>query len=567
MNDLLLDIRYALRVLWKSPAFTLVATLTLMLGIGANVLVFGVVNAVLLRPLDVSEPQNLYELRLKPWTHWKLLTTSYPAFEDYQQRNTTFSGLAGYDGYSGGRLRWGDTVKSVSGYSATGNYFDVLGVQPAVGRFFHETDEHGPNSAPYMVLSDSLWRSAFNADPGVVGTTVRLGKDPFTVLGVAPPRFHGTEQFVWPDYWIPAVNHFDAEYLRNRRGIPLTVLGRLKPGVTPQQAAENLSAIAVQLAKEYPNTDTGVPLRLIRPGLYADEGDLIRGFLYSVTGLALLVLLAACANLASLFAARAADRSRELALRVALGASRWRLVRQLLTEAMVLAMLGGAAGMTTAGLLLGALNRWGLPGYGDLAAEVDLSVYLVALILTLVSGLLFGMIPARNVWQSSPLQALKTGAVDATPWRRLGLRDLLLGAQIVICTLLVIASLVAVRGMVRLLNAPLGFQPKGAMVAEMDLSEVEGDVPLEKTKAMIDALRSIPGVTSAGTVSRVPFTGGIRGIPVFPPGTTELTLNNSVLSPYGFTLSQATSRLPAPGSCAAGMSHGVTPPRRRMSQS
>ena len=543
MKDLLLDIRYALRALWKSPAFTLVAVLTLMLGIGANVLVFGVVNAVLLRPLDVSEPQNLYELRLKPWTHWKLLTTSYPAFEDYRQRNTTFSGLAGYDGYSGGRLRWGDTVKSVSGYSATGNYFDLLGVQPELGRFFHEADVHGPNSAPYMVLSDSLWRSAFNADPGVVGTTVRLGKDPFTVLGVAPPRFHGTEQFVWPDYWIPVVNHFGAEYLRDRTGHPLTVLSRLKPGVTPRQATENLSSIAAQLAKEYPKTDTGVPLRLIRPGLYADEGDLIRGFLYSVTALALLVLLAACANLASLFAARAADRSRELALRVALGASRWRLVRQLLTEAMVLSLLGGAAGMVAAGLLLGALGQRGLPGYGmhsaysDLAVYVDVRVYLVALILTLGSGLLFGMIPARQVWQGNPLQAMKRGPVDVTPRRRLALRDLLLGAQIVICTLLVIASLVAVRGMVRLLHAPLGFQPQGAMVAEMDPSEIEGDVPIEKTKAMIDALRSLPGVTAAGTLSKVPFTGGIRGIPVFPPGTTELTLNNSVLAPYRFTIS------------------------------
>src|SRR3977135_1763319 len=374
MEDLLLDIRYGLRGLWKSPAFTLIATLTLMLGIGANVLVFGVVNAVLLRPLDVSEPQNLYQLRLKPWTHWKLLTTSYPAFEDYQQRNTTFSGLTGYDGYSGGRLRWGDTVKSVSGYSATGNYFDLLGVQPAVGRFFHETDVHGPSSAPYMVLSDRLWRSAFNADPGVVGTKVRLGKNPFTILGVAPPQFHGTERFEWPDYWIPVVNQFDAEQLKDRTGHPLTVLGRLKPGVTPQQAADNLSAITAQLAKEYPTTETGVPLRLIRPGIHADEGDVTRGFLYSVTALALLVLLAACANLASLFAARAADRSRELALRVALGASRRRVGGQLFTEAMVLSMLGGAAGMATAGLLFGALNRGGLPGYGMLSANGDVVV-------------------------------------------------------------------------------------------------------------------------------------------------------------------------------------------------
>src|SRR5438067_11923846 len=161
-----------------------------------------------------------------------------------------------------------------------------------------------------------------------------------------------------------------------------TVIGGVRPGVTPQQAAENLSAIAAQLAKEYPKTDTGVPLRLIRPGLYADEGDLIRGFLYSVAGLALLVLIAACANLASLFAARAADRSRELALRVALGASRWRLVRQLLAEAMVLSMVGGAAGLVIAGLLLRALGQRGLPGYGmhsaysDLAVYVDVRVYL-----------------------------------------------------------------------------------------------------------------------------------------------------------------------------------------------
>src|SRR5437764_142461 len=393
MKDLLLDIRYALRALWKSPAFTLVAVLTLMLGIGANVLVFGVVNAVLLRPLDVSEPQNLYELRFKPWTNWKLLTTSYPAFEDYQQRNTTFSGLAGYDGYSGGRLRWGDTVKSVSGYSATGDYCDLLGVQPELGRFFHEADVHGPNSAPYMVLSDSLWRSAFNADPGVVGTTVRLGKDPFTVLGVAPPRFHGTERFVWPDYWIPVVNHFGADSLRDRTGHPLTVLGRLKPGVTPQQAAENLSAIAAQLAKEYPKTDTGVPLRLVRPGLQGDARDVIRGFLYSVTGLALLVLVAASANLASLFAARTADRSRELAMRVALGASRWRLVRQLLTEAVMLSVLGGAAGLVIAGLLLGVLIRFSAramatQSHGHLAVSLDARVCLAALIFTVFSALL-----------------------------------------------------------------------------------------------------------------------------------------------------------------------------------
>src|SRR5499427_1495824 len=353
MKDLLLDIRYAVRVLWKSPAFALAAVLTLMLSIGANVLVFGVANAVLLHPLDVSDPQNLYQLRLQPWTSFKLLTTSYPAFQDYRQRNTTFSEMAGYDGYSGGRLSWGNSVKNVDGYSVTGNYFEVLGVQPELGRLIQPSEDHGLNSAPCIVLSDGLWRSAFNANPGVIGTTVRLNKDSFAVIGVTPAQFHGTEQFDWPDYFIPVVNRFDAEYLADRTGRPLTVLARLKPGVTLQQAAENLSAIATELAREYPKTDTGMPLRLVRPGLQGDAGDVIRGFLYGVAGLALLVLVAACANLASLFAARTADRSRELATRVALGASRWRLVRQLMAEAVLLSILGGAAGLVIAGLLLG----------------------------------------------------------------------------------------------------------------------------------------------------------------------------------------------------------------------
>jgi predicted permease len=537
MHDLLLDLRYALRVLWKSPAFTLVALLTLLLGIGANIVLFGVVNAVLLHPLDVSDPQNLYQVRLKPWTSFKLLTTSYPAYEDLRRRNTTFSGMAGFDGFAEATLRWGNTVKSVTGYAVTGNYFDLLGVQPEVGRFIHEADEHGPNSAPYIVLSNKLWRSVFNADPSVVGVTVRLDKDPYTVIGVAPAQFHGTEKFDRPDYWIPFVN-WDQQFLQNRTSMTLTVLGRLKPGVTPQQGAENLSAIAAQLAQEYPQTDTGMPLRLVRPGLYADDGDVIRGFLYSMTGLALLVLAAACANLASLFAARASDRSRELALRVALGASRWRLVRQLMTEAMVVSLIGGTAGLVIAGLLLGVLNRWDSP-YGHLAVSVDARVYFVALILTLVSALLFGLIPTRHVSQSSPLQAMKSGPVDSMPLHRFVSRDLLLGAQIAICMLLVTVSLVAVRGMFRMLHAPLGFQPQGAMLAETDLRLVEpgGDVPIEKKKAMIEAVRNIPGVTAAGTVNRVPFNGGLRGVPIFQPGTTEFTLNNSVLAPYVFTIS------------------------------
>ena len=542
VENLLLDIRYALRVLRKSPAFTCSAMVTLMLGIGANVVVFGVLNAVLLHPLDVSDPQSLYQLRHKQWMSGRLLTSSYPAFDDLRRRNTTFSGMAAIYGYSHAGLRWRNAAMNLSGDEVTGNYFDLLGVQPETGRFFHEADEHGPGSAPYVVLSNAVWRSAFQADPGVVGTTVELNKHPFTVVGVAPAQFHGTERFVWPDYWIPMANEEQVagwDYLDNRTSISVTVVGRLKPGVTPLQATENLNAIAAELTKEYPETDDGQPLRLIHPGLLGDDGEVIRGFLLSVTVLALLVLTAACANLATLFAARAADRSREFALRVALGSSRRRLARQLLTEALIVSLAAGAAGLVCARLLLGMLNRWHPFVESHLVAGMDARVYLAGLVFTLGSALLFGMIPARQAWQSSPLQSLKGGTLDAMPLRRFAMRDLLLGAQIAICTLLVTASLVAVRGLQRTLQVPLGFQPRGAMLADVDLSQVEpeGEASLQKQKAMLDAARNIPGVTAPGAVSRTPFTGGMHGIPIFPPGTTDFRLNNSALAPYVFQMS------------------------------
>ena len=551
IENLLLDVRYTLRALSKSPAFTWVAAITLMLGIGANIVVFGVVNAVLLRPLEVSDPESLYQIRHKAWASGRLLTTSYPAFEDFRRRNSTFSGMAGINAYSRAEMRWsGNAALSIAGDEVTGNYFDLLGVRPEVGRLFHAGDERGPDSAPYLVLSDALWRNAFHANPGVVGTTVELGKQPFTVVGVAAAPFHGTERFGWPDYWMPMANEGQVEgsdYLRSRSTVAVTVIGRLKPGVTPEQATENLNAIAAELANEHAETDEGIALRLIHPGLIGDDGEMIRGFLWGVTALALLVLLAACANLASLFTARAADRGRELALRVALGASRKRVMGQLLTEAVMVSLLGGAAGLVGAFLLLRVLNQW-QSAYGHLEVGLDWRVYLAGLVLTLGSALLFGMVPARQAWRSSSLQMMKSGAGDfAGNGQGLGrfpLRDLLLGVQITICTLLVTASLVAVRGMERELQAPLGFEPRGAMLADLDLSFVEPaggltaqDLVVEKAQAMIDAVRSIPGVTAVGTVNRTPMTGGLHGAPIFAPGTAEFKVSDAILAPYVFTMS------------------------------
>jgi predicted permease len=401
------DVRYALRQMRRSPGFALTAIVTLALGIGANIVVFGVLNAIILDPLHVADPESLYQINHKEWMAGG---QSLPAYEDYKRRNTTFTDMAAVYGMSGVGLRWQNALHSISGYDVTGNYFDMLGVQPELGRFFHAGDEHGPNSAPYIVLSDRLWRNVFNADPKLLGATVEVNRHPFTVIGIAPPEFQGTERFYWPDYWIPMVNEEQAEgwdFHHDRLVTPISVIGRLKSGVTARQATDDLNRIAADLAREYPDTDKDQSARLLKPGLEGDESEMIYKFLFGIMALAGMVLLAACTNLASLFAARASDRTRELALRAALGSSRGRLLRQLLTESVLVALIGGAAGMGGAGLLLRLLNRYD-PLYGGDGGEtlptitLDWKIYAVAAGLSLASGLLFGLIPARQAWSAEP---------------------------------------------------------------------------------------------------------------------------------------------------------------------
>ena len=537
MQDLLLDVRYALRGFRKTPAFPLVAGLSLALAIGVNGFVLAVLDTVVLRPFEVSDPESLYQIRYGPRMSGSNLTTSYPAFQDLRQRNTSFSDMIGVWAYSEARL--GDTVPKLHGTAVSGNYFDMLGVQPQIGRLFHAADERGANSVPYVVLSDALWRRAFNADPGAVGTTVRLNNQPFTVIGVATAAFHGTERFWWPDYWVPIVNSGGPD-LQSRNERAVLVIGRLKPGVTPQQATADLNAVKTQLAHEYPKTDKAVSVRLIRPGLLGDDGDGIRRFLYSVNVLALLLLAAVCANLASAFAARAADRSRELALRVALGSSRLRLARQLLTEALAIAFIGGAAGLAGARMLVAVLNRrpeFLGAGYDRLDLDPDPRVYLAGLALTVAGALLIGMVPATQAWAGSPLQMMKSGVGDAAR-RRFSLRDLLLVAQIAICALLVMASFVAVRGMRRALDgASTGIKPQGVMLASVDFGDLEGDLALEKQKEMIEAVRGIPGVTAVGAVRETPMTWPRRVVPIYRPGTTEFTPENQALASHVYPMS------------------------------
>jgi predicted permease len=535
------DLRYALRQFIKHPGFAATAIVTLALGIGANVVVFSVLNALILRPLNVSNPQRLYNVEHKQHnSHFQ----SYPDYLDYRDRNSTFSGMVAYD-TTKAAISTGKTATKNFGYFASGNYFDVLGVHPALGRFFHTNDEHGTGSAPYIVLSYDFWHSRFNGDPNIPGTTLDLNKHPFTVIGVASREFHGTEIFYWPDFWIPITSApligYSVHYLENRSTHNPWILGRLKTGVTAQQASDDLNAISRRLAELYPAADYGLDARLVRPGLMGDSwGNPIRGFLTGIMMLALLVLLAACANLGSIFASRAADRSRELAIRLAIGSSRWSLLRGLLTEAVLVSLAGGVAGTLLAAALSGTLSRWRpfveFPFH--LIVLADAKVYVAALLLSLGSGMLFGMLPARLIRRTDAAQAMKSGHSVETTFRHFAFRDILLCIQIAICTLLVTASLVALRGMERSLHAPLGFQPTGVMLAGTDLTmagyKEEQFLPVRKR--MLEETARIPGVTAVGAIDRTLLGEGCCGSEgVFPAGTTDF--RKEVFDAHNFSIS------------------------------
>ncbi len=542
LENIVRDLSYAFRQLRRSPGFALTAILTLALGIGANVVVFGVLNSILLHPLNFPNADRLVQIVHKQggFSH------SYPDYIDLSAHNTTFTGLATYRlgnvGLSGSNT---GSAKSTWINEASSNYFDVLGVEPALGRFFHSSDEHGPNSMPYIVLSDAFWRSHFNADPHVIGRTVDLNKHPFTILGVAPQTFHGVELFFWPDFWTPIVNETELDgfdFIASRASQSLWVVGTLKPGITAAQASTNLNAIAAQLARQYPQTDEGMALRLVQPGLF---GDLLlgpaRAFLLALMALSLLVLVAACVNLAGIFIARSADRTRELAIRLSIGSTRWRLLRQILTEAVVISIAGGLVGTFIAIALLGALTRWypvsELPV--RVAVAPDARTYVFALLFALLSGILPGLLPARQIWRTSAMQAMKSGALPSGLARRFNLRDLLLGIQIALCALLVTASLVALRGMERSLHAPFGFQPHGATLATMDVSMAgyAGDSALNLQHRLVDEAAHIPGVIAVGTIDNRPLGGDSNGTTTYFDSTTDPRPTNMVSPAQFFAVS------------------------------
>jgi predicted permease len=407
------------------------------------------------------------------------------------------------------------------------------------------------------VLADDYWRSHFGADRGVIGRMVELNKHPFTVIGVAPRGFRGTELFFTPAFFVPILEQpilEGSDDLQYRGDHSPWVVGRLKPGVTPAQATADLNGIGNWLSKTYPGDDEGIQFTLARPGLMGDMlGGPARAFMAGLMLLAGLILLAACANLGSLFAARAADRAKEIALRLALGSRRALILRQLLTEAVLISIAGGAIGVAGAVVILHALSAWQpIPSVPiNVPVNPDLRTYLVALAMALVSGLLFGMVPVRQVLRADPWQIIRTGMADST-MRRFTLRDLLLIAQIAICAVLITSSLVAVRGLARSLNSNYGFHPQNAILVDTDLQMAgySNDTYAQMQRRMLDAIRAIPGVSAAGYINQVPLGLGGSDSYVYTDTTTDFRPTNEAADAMNYNIS--------PGYLDAAQTHLIT---------
>jgi predicted permease len=534
------DLRIAIRQLRKSPGFAVTAVLTLALGIGANAVVFSVLNAVVLRPVKVPHSQSLFMVQ-----RFQYPSQSYQDYLDLRDRNRTFDSLIMFTIMGPVGVDTGGNPSTAWPYLATGNYFDALGIQPYLGRFFHAADEKGTNSAPYVVLSYAYWHGHFHDDAGIVGRAVQINKHPLTVIGVAPPAFRGTELFFAPAMWIPMVEQplvGGYDELKTRGNHNGFVIGHVKPGVTAGQAEADLNTLGAWLSKAYPSEDDGVKFTLARPGLVGDMlGGPARAFMAGLMLLAGLILLAACANLGSLFAARAADRAKETALRLALGSRRAAILRQMLTEAVLVSILGGALGLAGGVGVLHVLSAWQpIPDIPiNVPVNPDAGTYGVALLLALASGLLFGIVPVRQVMNADPWQVIRTGMSGAAGHRRFTMRDVLLAVQIAICAVLVTSSLVAVRGLARSMHSSFGFVPQNVMLAgaALEMAGYADERVPQMQRRMLDAAAAIPGVTAVGYVDHLPL--GIEGGDsyVYSDSTTDFRPTNVAADAMNYNIS------------------------------
>jgi predicted permease len=509
IENLFQDVRYALRAMGRNPGFTAVIVLTLTLAIGANSAIFSVIDGVLISPLPYPEPDRLVRafftsaafprFSLNPWD-----------FHDFRERNRVFEGLAGYF-HRDVQLSGAGDPEVIPAIRVTAGYFAVLGIKPARGREFTRSDEGVGNGAS-VILSDRLWRSRFAADPAILGRIILLDSAPYTVVGIMPPGTQHPGNAYRPlahgntvDAWMPFT--FDGN--PNQRGSHFVdAIGRLKAGVTPQQAQDEMSRLTAQVLSEHKSTGW----HMIVVPLYREIVGKSQKLLLVLLGAVGAVLLIACVNAANLMLARSTARRQEIAIRAAIGAGRGRLLRQLLTESMLIALAGGIGGSIVAvgGVkLLVALLPAKFPRAQ--AIHLDLSVFAFTFAIALAAGLLFGFAPALQASSVSPIQAMRDGARGATSGRgAVRLRSLLVVAEIGIASALLIGAGLMLHSFVNLMRADPGFQPENVLTATVALPFAQyknGPGIARFYDRLVTALGGLPGVRAAGAASDIPWTG------------------------------------------------------------
>jgi predicted permease len=515
LEDLLRDVRYAARSLRRTPGFSLAAVLTLALGIAATTTMFTVLNGVLLRPLPVRSPERLasvYEVKENGQAQGSV---SLPAYLDYRERSSsTFSGLAAHH-LSDVTVTTDAGAEVALGMDVSGNYFDVLGVAPAVGRLFFGARAEHPDAELVAVISHELWRTRFRSDPGVIGRRIRINGRPLTVVGVAPRGFHGTMFGARPAIWVPLglYGHLNPGVDPSRRGMTwLQLFGRLKPGVGHAQAEAAIDAVTKQLAPaeaEYrPRGERPAGARTGRfTGIPASrQGGVVR-FLLLLLVTGGLVLLIAAVNVAGMLLARGTTRRTEMAIRLAMGAARWRLIRQLLTESLLLSVLGGAAGVLMA--LWASKYLAGIrppfAAFLRLDLTLDARVLGFAVAVSLLTGILFGLTPALYTTHRDLVSSLKDETLGAA--RRSRLRGIMVAAQLALSLVLLVAAGLFARTLQSALRTNHGFDPDGVLVLELNLrlngyDEKRGHAYYEQ---LLNRVRATPGIESAALATVIPL--------------------------------------------------------------
>jgi predicted permease len=522
------DIRFALRQLRKSPGFAAVAVLTLALGIGANAAIFSLISTILLRPLPIRHPEQVFAIHQgKQNDPSYSQSMSYPNYKDIRDRNQVLSGMSVYR-FDPMSLSHDGNNERVWGYLVSVDYFDLLGIRPLLGRTFLPYEGSTPNARPVVVLSHGCWLRRFGGDPTIVDSPVIINGHSFTIVGVAPPDFAGTESVFTPEFWVPSMMQ---EWIESGSGLESRgdgqwfAIGRLKPSLTAQQAQAQLNMVAQQLGREYPGNDQGMALRLTPPGLVDPN---LRSAVIAFAGALMLtvalVLAIACTNLASLLLARAAQRRKEIAVRMAIGATRFRLARQLLTESLMLSVIG--AGL---GLLLGAflirLARASLPST-DFALTLDLRMdwRVVGFVtsLSLLTGIGFGLVPATYASRSDVISTLRDDVLGG-PRGKAWLRSILVTMQVALSFVLLITAGLTVRSLQHTESLGPGFDPNNALTVSVDLGLQGYDQPRGQNfyRQLTESVRALPGVKAVGLIRSLPLGLEASSTGVYPDGRAE----------------------------------------------